>query len=136
MQDRVFEGGCLCGSVRYRVIGSPRSSSLCFCRSCRLASGSPSVAWLVVDVSQFELLSGQIARFQSSPHVTRGFCPKCGTPLTYEHADDSNAIELTTATLDDPNALPPTKEIWHSQRVTWAPSNPTIQHFPEESESK
>ena len=132
MDHIVSEGGCLCGSVRYRITGVPRSSSVCFCRSCRLASGAPSVAWFVVSVDQYTLLSGQPATFQSSPPVTRTFCANCGTPLAYQHADDRNAIELTTATLDDPQRFPPTREIWHSQRVPWAASNPTISHFTQE----
>jgi hypothetical protein len=127
------EGGCLCGSVRYRITGAPRSSSVCFCRSCRLASGAPSVAWFVVNIDQFTLLSGELATIQSSPPVTRSFCAKCGTPLAYQHTDDRNAIELTTATLDGPGRFPPTREIWHSQRIPWAASNPTIPHFPQES---
>lgn len=28
MQHLVAEGGCLCGSVRYRITGAPRSSSV------------------------------------------------------------------------------------------------------------
>jgi hypothetical protein len=128
-----FEGGCLCGSIRYRITGTPRSSSVCFCRSCRLASGAPSVAWFVVSRSEFTLLSGKFATFQSSPPVTRSFCERCGTQLAYQHADDPNAIELTTATLDNPNQLPPSREIWHSQRVSWAASDPTVPHFSQES---
>lgn len=128
----VIEGGCLCGAVRYRVTGKPRSSSVCFCRSCRLASGAPSVAWLIVDRSQFTLLSGRLTTFRSSLPVTRSFCGLCGTPLAYEHTDDPTAIELTTATLDDPIQLPPSYEIWHSQRLSWAASDPSLPHFPEE----
>jgi hypothetical protein len=128
-----FEGGCLCGSIRYRVAGVPRSSSVCFCRSCRLASGAPSVAWFVVGKSQFTLLSGRLATFQSSSPVTRSFCARCGTSLAYEHADDPGAIELTTAALDNPNHLPPSKEIWHSHRVSWAASDLTLPHFSQES---
>ena len=133
MEHVVSEGGCLCGSVRYRISGAPRSSSVCFCRSCRLASGAPSVAWFVVSIDQYTLLSGEPATFQSSPPVTRSFCTKCGTPLAYQHADDRNAIELTTATLDEPQRFPPTHEIWHSQKVSWAASNPTILHLTQET---
>ena len=133
MEHIVSEGGCLCGSVRYRITGAPRSSSVCFCRSCRLASGAPSVAWFVVSIDQYTLLSGEPATFQSSPPVTRSFCIKCGTSLAYQHTDDRNAIELTTATLDDPQRFPPTREIWHSQKVSWAASNPTVPHFTRES---
>jgi hypothetical protein len=53
MTDIVSEGGCLCGAVRYRITGEPRSSSTCFCRSCRLASGATPVAWLVVGLGQY-----------------------------------------------------------------------------------
>lgn len=134
MQRSVFEGGCLCGAVRYRIEGPARSSSVCFCRSCRLASGAPSVAWFVVDLDQFALLSGTPASFQSSPPVTRSFCARCGSPLSYQHADDPSAIELTTATLDDPRRFAPTREIWHSQRVDWAASDATIAHFSQGSE--
>jgi hypothetical protein len=129
----VSEGGCLCGSVRYQITGAPRSSSVCFCRSCRLASGAPSVAWFVVSIDQYTLLCGEPGTFQSSPPVSRSFCAKCGTPLAYQHTDDRNAIELTTATLDDPQRFPPTREIWHSQKVSWAASNRTIPHLRQES---
>ena len=133
VQHTVSEGGCLCGSIRYRITGEPRSSSVCFCRSCRLASGAPSVGWFVVNTDQYTLLRGQPTTYQSSPPVTRSFCAKCGTPLAYQHTDDRNAIELTTCTLDDPQRFPPTREIWHSQRIPWAASSPAIQHFTQES---
>ncbi len=132
MEHIEYDGGCLCGAIRYRIAGTPRSSSVCFCRSCRLAGGAPSVAWFVVDIDRFTLLAGRPATFQSSPAVTRSFCARCGTPLAYQHADDRDAIEITTATLDDPQRLAPDREIWHSQRVAWAASDPTLPHFAQE----
>jgi hypothetical protein len=132
----VFEGGCLCGAVRYRITGSPRASSVCFCRSCRLASGAASVGWFVVGLDQYQVLCGQLTEFRSSPPVIRAFCSTCGTPLTYRHADDPDAVELTTATLDEPERVPPRREIWHSQRVPWAASDPSLPHFSEDSQGK
>ena len=132
-QDIVSEGGCLCGAVRYRITGRPRSSSTCFCRSCRLASGATPVAWVVVGLSQYALLSGQLAAFQSSAKVVRSFCARCGTPLAYHHEDDLDTIDLTTATLDQPERFPPTKEIWHEDRVAWATSDPGRACFSQDS---
>lgn len=123
-----FEGGCLCGAVRYRFDGPPLSSSNCFCRSCRLASGATPVGWVVVARRHFQWLQGAPALFQSSPGVTRGFCARCGSPLSYEHADSPSEIELTTGTLDDPDRCPPTREIFYVDRVRWAPSDPTLPH--------
>ena len=128
MHATQVEGGCLCGQARYRVVGLPKSSSVCHCTSCRRASGAQSVAWFVVDRIQFTLLTGELAKFQSSMPVTRGFCRDCGTSLTYEHADDVNTIEITTATLDRPELFEPTKEIWLSEKVSWVVANPALQH--------
>ena len=128
MHATQVEGGCLCGQLRYRVVGLPKSSSVCHCTSCRRASGAQSVAWFVVDRIQFTLLTGELAKFQSSVPVTRGFCRDCGTSLTYEHTDDVNTIELTTATLDCPELFEPTKEIWLSEKVSWVAVNPALQH--------
>jgi hypothetical protein len=135
MGSDVAEGGCLCGAIRYGVAGEPRSSSVCFCRSCRLAGGAPSVAWFVVEMRSFRLLRGQPAQFRSSPPVTRSFCARCGTPLSYRHDDAPDLIELTTATLDDPSRFPPTREIWHSEKLAWAASDPSLPHLPKESGS-
>src|SRR5687767_1487922 len=108
----VLQGGCLCGFVRYEVTGPAISSSTCFCQSCRRASGAASVAWFTVPVRQHSWLAGQAASHRSSADVVRTFCPRCGTPLSYQHSDSPDDIELTSATLDEPEAMPPTEEIW------------------------
>jgi catechol 2,3-dioxygenase-like lactoylglutathione lyase family enzyme len=112
VQQVISERGCPCGSVRYRLAGDPRSRSACFCRSCRLAGGVASVAWFVVGTDQYTPLRGRLASFQSSPPVTRSFCGECGTPIAYRHLDAPDAIDLTTATSDDPECFAPTREIW------------------------
>jgi hypothetical protein len=134
MTDIVSEGGCLCGAVRYRITGEPRSSSTCFCRSCRLASGATPVPWLVVGLVQYALLSGQLATVRSSPQVVRSFCARCGTPISYHHQDDAETLDLTTATLDQPERFPPTKEIWHESKVAWARSDPALARFSRDSD--
>jgi hypothetical protein len=93
MSPIVSEGGCLCGAVRYRITGAPRSSSICFCRSGRLACGAPAVTWFVVAVNQYVLLGGQLVAFRSSPEVVRSSCARCGTPVAYQHVDDSDSID-------------------------------------------
>ena len=128
MQVLDVEGGCLCGKVRYKVAGIPKSSSVCHCTSCRRACGAQSVAWLVVNRSQFTLFAGEMSTFQSSVPVNRGFCSECGTSLTYEHADDLSEIEITTATLGHPEHFEPTKEIRLSEKVSWVVVNPALRH--------
>lgn len=128
-----FEGGCLCGAVRYRVKGEPTALTLCHCRSCRLASGAPSVAWAVFRSSDFDLLTGSPVQFQSSPPVVRTFCGKCGTPLTYQNTSRPDAIDVTTATFDTPDEFPPAKEIWVEHKLSWECLNEAIPHYPRSS---
>jgi hypothetical protein len=126
-------GGCLCGAIRYEVSGPFASVSICHCRSCRLASAAPTVSWFVLPLAQFRWLQGQPKTFISSPPVKRGFCGECGTQLTYQHTDAPEQIELTTLSLDKPGLVPPTREIWLSERVSWVPTDPGLEHYSHES---
>jgi hypothetical protein len=133
MPDDSVEGGCLCSAVRYRIAGTPLARSRCHCRSCRLASGAPSVAWVVVRRSDFAYARGEPSSFRSSPPVVRSFCGSCGTPLTYQHDDSPDTIDVTTATLDHPERFPPTREIWLEHRLAWETLNPMLVHYARDS---
>jgi hypothetical protein len=49
---------------------------------------------------------------------TRSFCPQCGTQ-TFEHADFLEEIDVTTCSLDNPEALPPTDHTYTSSKLGW-----------------
>jgi len=119
MTDVVTEGGCLCGAIRYHVHGQPTHSMICHCRTCRKAAGSPVVAWLTFPRDRFSFVRGVPAEFRSSPSVVRTFCPACGTPLTYVHAERPAEVDVTTCTLDNTDAFPPTHHSWVSHDPGW-----------------
>lgn len=123
------KGGCLCGAVRYRVSGVPQATSLCHCESCRRATGGPSLAWAIFLEEAFEITRGELAVYASSPGVERGFCARCGTSLTYARANRPGLFDITTASLDDPGAFPPSKEIWVEERLSWVAANPALPQF-------
>jgi|SRR5579862_799436 len=124
------EGGCFCGAVRYRMAGPPLSSAICHCESCRRASGAPSVAWVTVERKTFEIVKGTPVAYASSPGVVRRFCGSCGSALTYENAEHSESIDITTITLDEPDRFPPTVEVWLDDRVAWQPTSPNLKQYP------
>ena len=129
MESKVFEGGCLCGETRYRFSGEPLARANCHCRECRLAAGAASVAWVVVPVEHFDYTAGSPASHASSPGVSREFCARCGTALTYQHESSTTTIDITTATLDDPGAFPPERDVWVQEKVAWEPLDPSLPHF-------
>ena len=127
----VLEGGCLCGAVRYRASGKPTSTMICHCETCRRAAGSPVVAWLTFATADLQLTKGKLSEFHSTPPVTRGFCATCGTPLTYSHRDSPESIDVTTCSLDDPQAFPPTHHSWLSDDLAWVRFGDGLQAFPQ-----
>lgn len=124
----ILDGGCFCKAIRYRISGVPLSSVICHCNSCRAACSAPSVAWLTVDRAQFQVLSGYPQLFQSSQDVIRRFCRNCGCQLLYENAASPNTIDVTTVSLDMPEAYPPNLEVWLEQKLAWQEPNRHLGH--------
>jgi len=100
----VYSGGCQCGAVRFRVEGALGDASVCHCRMCQKASGGFYAPLVSVRGAKLEWTRGEPSRFRSSNHVSRGFCSRCGTPLTYE-APDGMAIMI--GAFDEPAELAP-----------------------------
>ena len=129
MSKELLEGGCLCGGVRYRVSGKPRTSAICHCVSCRRASGAQSVAWLVFPSEAFSFVSGEPAEYRSSAEVSRTFCDTCGTSLTYLHDGNLDFIDVTTASLALPDQFPPARHVWLEDKVSWESVNDGLPQF-------
>src|ERR671913_169373 len=101
---RDWTGGCLCGTVRFRMNSEPYDAGWCHCRTCQLNSGSPAMvfATVLLDDYRFEAGEEQVRRVASSSFGHRTFCGQCGTPL-YTHVEHQPAtLDFSVATLDQP----------------------------------
>ena len=125
------EGGCFCGAVRYAIKAEPKACGICHCRSCQRVAGAESVGWAVNEVENFEFIRGAPQRFESSPGVERTFCDRCGSGLTYQLKPDF--IDVTLATLDDPEVLAPKSEVWCEARISWNALNDELDHYAQSS---
>lgn len=108
----------MCGAVTFVVRGVLENLCFCHCESCRRASGAPFVAWGTCNPTDLEI-EGELASYRSSPPVTRGFCSRCGTSVTYAHESRPGEIDIALATLDDPAALKPAYHLWVSEKLPW-----------------
>ena len=114
-----WAGGCLCGDIRFEISNAPQFVEYCHCRTCRKAVGAPVVTWALVAQEDFELLKGELNGYASSEGVERTFCGRCGTSMTYFAVQDRGILGVSTAAVDDPDALPPDVHVWRSGRVSW-----------------
>ena len=100
----IYTGGCQCGAVRFRIEGALGRASICHCRMCQKAFGSFYAPLVSVAPETLRWTKREPDRFQSSDQVQRGFCSRCGTPLTYE-APDGPALSI--GAFDDPSTIRP-----------------------------
>ena len=114
----VLTGGCQCGAIRFALSAAPVKISICHCRMCQKASGAPFMAFGGVRLSEFVVTNGAIATFSSSDIAERGFCAKCGTPLTYQGLG-SDHVSVTLGSLDDPGPVKPETQLGVESRVSW-----------------
>ena len=130
-------GGCHCRAVRYRIDSEPIHVDLCHCVDCRRNSGAPVVCWAGFPEASLTIEQGTAKTFNSSGAAFRDFCPDCGTGLFYRNADFlPGMVEVQSATLDDPAAVPPHQHIQAAERLGWmehAHELPSVQRFPEPS---
>jgi hypothetical protein len=115
----MLKGGCYCGAVRYEATGAPFNETNCHCSICRRTTGAPFVAWFSVRRDAFRFVVGTPTRFNSTAKASRSFCGRCGTQLTFESRDTPSEIDISTASLDDPHAVPPRDHIWTRSRLSW-----------------
>jgi hypothetical protein len=125
----VSYGGCLCGNVRYTVTGSPLSGQICHCVSCRRAAGAQAVAWLTFSSRDLSWITGEPVTYRSSVEVSRTFCGRCGSTLTYRHDGDPDFVDVTAASLDDPDEFPPTHHVWLEDAISWDMANDRLRRF-------
>jgi hypothetical protein len=112
-------GGCMCGDIRYLLTCDPIYATMCHCSDCRCSCGATSVAWITVPVKNFSFTQGKPARHASSQDVERTFCPKCGTSLTYTIDRRKGEVDITTGSLDNSEAFPPTQDYYCRDKISW-----------------
>lgn len=130
----LLTGGCHCGAVRYEVEGDSLTHTLCHCTDCRRHAGAPVVGWAMYPQSALRVTQGTPATYASSEHGRRRFCANCGTGLFYTNEDSlPGIVDVQSATLDDPDALPALAHIQVAERIRWmerAHELPTFERFP------
>ena len=126
-----INGGCFCGAIRYSADVVPTNSMLCHCRTCRKVAGAPVVGWLTFPLENFRFTRGEPDEFASSPPVLRTFCRQCGTPLTYRSDAEPATLDVTTGSLDEPNAFPPTHHSWLVDDLKWVKFGDGLPGYPE-----
>lgn len=115
-----YSGGCLCGDLRFEASGQPYRVGICHCLDCRKHHGALFHASAVFPTAAVTI-AGQAREYQS-----RFFCPRCGSPV-FDRSGDEVLVYL--GSLDAPNQLAPTYELWNVRREAWLPPFPVARRY-------
>lgn len=123
-------GGCHCGAVRYEANGEALHHAICHCTDCRKAAGAPLVSWIAYKADDVEVTKGSPKVRASAEHARRHFCADCGTGLFYTNeAALPGLIDIQSATLDDPEAMPPGVHIQYAEHIRWTETLDALPKF-------
>ena len=115
------EGGCLCGSVRFRFEYPSRFCVHCHCSICRRAHGAGFVTWAGVPRAHFAPLGSRahLTTYKSSDHGIRTFCGNCGSSLFCESNREPDLVYVAIANLDRALDRIPQAHVYFSDRADW-----------------
>jgi hypothetical protein len=119
MNETVFEGGCLCGAVRYRAASAPVRGVMCHCSMCRRHSGAPALAFIHFPARSFTWTKGRPNRYRSSKIAERGFCASCGSILVMYEEGLTERVQVTVGSLDTPERVWLDDHVWTEDQLPW-----------------
>jgi hypothetical protein len=136
-----LEGGCTCGTVRYRMNTRPLFVHCCHCRWCQRETGASFALNAMIESSRVSLLKGEPEIVNTPSNSGKGQkiarCPTCRIALWSNYAGAGDAVRfIRVGTLDDPDRLPPDIHIFTSSKQPWVVLPPGMPAVPEYYDSK
>ena len=117
----MYEGGCLCGSVRFEITGKIHNIVYCHCSQCRKAQGSAFATNGIVKVSEFRILSGEdaLTGYESTPGQIKYFCNTCGSPILSRTESNADQVRVRLGTIESNIAELPSAHIFVTSKANW-----------------
>ena len=109
----------MCGRTRFTVFADPTFASYCHCDDCRQSTGAAVSAFIGFDTADLVWQGEELKGYNSSPNVTRTFCPECGTSISYVDEKLPGKIYMYVGVMDDPDNFPMDSHSYISQQLKW-----------------
>jgi hypothetical protein len=125
MAEKVMTGSCLCEAVAFEFQLPSLFAGHCHCSMCRRAHGAAYVSWVGVREDGFRVTKGQdvLAHYQSSDHLRRSFCGRCGASMLCNDDRHDNVIDVTLANIHGDLDRPLKAHIYYDCRAGWVEIN-------------
>jgi len=116
-------GSCLCGEVKFEIIGEAKRFLYCHCSRCRKSTGSAHASNLFIDAKGINWLSGEANhktyKVPDAERYARTFCNNCGGLLPV-YVAARGMVMIPAGTLDTEPNFKPQARIFEGSRAEWS----------------
>ena len=132
----LFDGGCTCRAVRYRMTGRPLFVHCCHCRWCQRETGASFALNAMIEADRVVLLQGDPEVVTTPSNSGKGQkitrCPTCRIALWSNYAGAGDKVRFVrVGTFDDPDRFPPDIHIFTMSKQPWVVIPPGAAAVPE-----
>jgi hypothetical protein len=127
-----YQGGCLCGAIRYRFSEPIQFVCQCACKDCQKATGTGHTT--IIGILRDQLAVEGVPKTytcsgDTGGEVTRHFCGTCGGRLYTSGTLPGETIMIQAGSLDDPNRVSPQSVIYAKDACSWDRFDPDLPKF-------
>ena len=121
-------GSCLCGSIKFEILGEFESFFLCHCKHCQKDTGSAFAANLFSTKAKLNWISGKekikTYNLPGTRHA-KSFCMECSSALPNE----AGFLQVPAGSLDTAVDLKANAHIFYASRANWEDDLTNIHRF-------
>ena len=116
----MIHGSCLCGAVRFEILGARSKIGVCHCSLCRKASGVGSTAIIALPATNLRWVSGQdtVSQYERPSGYGTSFCRTCGSPVP-DPDSRRTMYRVPVGLLDENPPLAVGDHIYVASKASW-----------------
>jgi hypothetical protein len=115
-----WDGGCLCGGIRFRVSAPPILTMACHCTGCQKLSASAFSLTIVVPSAGFEIVKGEPVVGGMHGIHRQLYCPHCKNWMFTHPQGLDFMVNVRATMLDDHTWYEPFVEVYTAEKLPWA----------------
>lgn len=123
-ENDTFDGGCVCGTVRYRMLSRPLFVHCCHCHWCQRETGASFALNAMIEADRVTILQGDAKVLMTPSNSGKGQniwrCPDCSVAMWSTYAGAGDALYFVrVGTLDEAHLFPPDIHIFTESKQPW-----------------
>ncbi|MER8751789.1 GFA family protein [Mesorhizobium sp. M1050] len=118
-----WDGGCMCGQIRFRITKPPLLTMACHCTGCQRLTASAYSLSFAMPSEGFTITQGELTRGGLHGIHQQLYCPHCKNWVcTRPHGLDW-LVNVRATMLDDHGWYRPFVQVFTAEKLPWAVTN-------------